>query len=118
MAAHPKPDAAHLRSLAEAAPGDLVEVVHILFGTLRQRYESAGVRVGATLRLRERNRRKVVVELPSGALAEVDEVHAPFVEVRPLSVDTTPRAVRDHPLATPLPPRTRVPGATPELGNA
>ncbi|HEV2147498.1 MAG TPA: hypothetical protein VGR37_08845 [Longimicrobiaceae bacterium] len=103
MAAHLRPDAADLRSLAEAAPGDLVEVVHILFGTLRHRYEPAGVRVGATLRLRERHRRKLVVELPSGALAEIDEVHAPFVEVRPLSAGTALGAVRAPTLtATPL----------------
>jgi len=53
MAAHPRPDAEPLHSLAEAAPGDLVEVVHILFGSLRQRFEDLGIRVGTRMRVRE-----------------------------------------------------------------
>ncbi len=54
MAAHPRPGAEPLHSLAEAAPGELVEVVHILFGSLRQRFEDVGIRVGSRVRVRER----------------------------------------------------------------
>jgi hypothetical protein len=117
MAAHPKPVAVP-RSLADAAPGDLVEVVHVLFGTLRQRYEPAGIRVGARLRLRERRRRKVVVELPSGSVAEVDEVHAPFVEVRPLSAEAAPGTRPDALTLTPLPGSPRLPEASPSPQSA
>ena len=83
MAAHPRPDAAPLHCLAEAAPGELVEVVHILFGSLRQRFEDVGIRVGTRVRVRERGARGLVVELAGGARAAVDAVHAAFVEVRP-----------------------------------
>jgi Fe2+ transport system protein FeoA len=83
MAAHPRPDAEPLHSLAEAAPGDLVEVVHILFGSLRQRFEDLGIRVGTRMRVRERGEGVVTVELTGGARASVDAVHAAFVEVRP-----------------------------------
>lgn len=82
MAAHPRPDAEPLHSLAEAAPGDLVEVVHILFGSLRQRFEDLGIRAGTRMRVRERGAGVVTVELAGGARASVDAVHAAFVEVR------------------------------------
>lgn len=83
MAAHPRPDASPLHSLAEAAPGELVEVVHILFGSLRQRFEDLGIRVGTRIRVHERGAHGLVVELAGGATAAVDAVHAAFVEVRP-----------------------------------
>lgn len=87
MAAHPRPSAEPLHSLAEAAPGDLVEVVHILFGSLRQRFEDVGIRVGTRVRVRERDAASLTLELPAGALAAVDAVHAAFVEVRPPAPD-------------------------------
>lgn len=88
MAAHPRPDAAPRHSLVEAAPGELVEVVHILFGSLRQRFEDAGIRVGTRMRVRERGARGLVVELAGGARTAVDAVHAAFVEVRPSTADS------------------------------
>lgn len=93
MAAHPMPSAEPLHSLAEAAPGDRVEVVHILFGSLRQRFEDLGIRVGTRMRVRERDAGGVTVELPGGALASVDAVHAAFVEVRPPAADAPFRPV-------------------------
>ena len=83
MAAHPRPGAEPLHSLAEAVPGDRVEVVHILFGSLRQRFEDLGIRVGTRMRVREREAGTMTVELFGGALVGVDVVHAAFVEVRP-----------------------------------
>lgn len=90
MAAHPRSAAAPPHSLAESPPGTFVEVVHVLFGSLRQRYESAGIRAGARLRLRGRTGDRLVVELTGGATAEVDAGHAPFVEVRPLAATPAP----------------------------
>jgi Fe2+ transport system protein FeoA len=87
MAAHPRPSAAPLHSLAEAAPGDLVEVVHVLFGSLRQRFEDLGIRPGTRMRVRERGAGGFVLELPGGAMAAVDPVHAAFVEVQPPTSD-------------------------------
>lgn len=100
MAAHPPPAAAQLRSLADATPGTLVEVVHILFGSLRERYAAAGIRAGTLLRLRCRSAERVLVELAGGAVAEVEAVHAPFVEVRPHAADAG--AWRGRPAARPL----------------
>ncbi len=93
MAAHPRPDAEPIHSLAEAAPGDLVEVVHILFGSLRQRFEDVGIRVGTRMRVRERGAGAMTVELPGGRVAGVDAVHAAFVEVRPPTADAPFRPV-------------------------
>jgi Fe2+ transport system protein FeoA len=88
MAAHPRPDSEPLHSLAEAAPGERVEVVHILFGSLRQRFEDLGIRVGSRVRVRERGAHGLVVELAGGATLSVDAVHAAFVEVRPPLADS------------------------------
>ena len=110
MAAHPRPSAAPLHSLAEAAPGEHVEVVHVLFGSLRQRFEDLGIRPGTRMRVRGRGAAGLLLELPGGALAAVDPVHAAFVEVLPsvsdipyrglvpatrhLTVETTPDRAR------------------------
>ncbi|HEX8272989.1 MAG TPA: FeoA family protein [Longimicrobiaceae bacterium] len=93
MAAHPRPAAAPLHSLAEAAPGDLVEVVHILFGSLRQRFDDLGIRPGTRMRVRERGAAGYVLELPGGATAAVDPVHAAFVEVQPSTSDISYRGL-------------------------
>jgi hypothetical protein len=93
MAAHPRPSAQPLHSLAEAAPGDRVEVVHILFGSLRQRFDDVGIRVGTRMRVHEHGTQGVTVELPGGALVGVDAVHAAFVEVRPPAADLPFRPV-------------------------
>lgn len=97
MAAHPRPSAEPLHSLAEAAPGDRVEVVHILFGSLRQRFDDVGIRVGTRMRVRERDAGGMTVELPGGALTSVDAVHAAFVEVRPPAADPPFRPVAPSP---------------------
>ncbi len=75
------------RSLAESAPGDFVEVVYVLFESLRQHCEKAGIRPGTRMRFRGRTGKRVVLELPGGSLAELNAVHAPFVEVRPVPYD-------------------------------
>lgn len=108
MAAHPRPSATPQRSLADAAPGDRVEVVYVLFGSLRDRYEVAGIRVGTRLRVRERDHDRLLVELPGGGLAPVDAVHAPFVEVRPLPEDA-PRSPAPHLAAHRSPDRRACP---------
>ncbi|HEX2095630.1 MAG TPA: FeoA family protein [Longimicrobiaceae bacterium] len=92
MAAHRKPNPGSLRSLAEASPGEQLEVAYILFGSLRRRYEALGVRLGTRIRCREWTAKTVVVELPDGRLAEVDGVHAPFVEVRPVVAFLAPES--------------------------
>jgi hypothetical protein len=68
-------------------------VVHILFGSLRQRFEDVGIRVGTRVRVRERDAASLTLELPAGALAAVDAVHAAFVEVRPPAPDAPFRSV-------------------------
>lgn len=116
MAAHPRPGAAPLHSLAEAAPGDLVEVVHILFGSLRQRFEDLGIRPGTRMRVRERGAGGFVLELPGGALAAVDPVHAAFVEVQPSTPDIPYRGrvpATRHLAVDSAPDRARTGGSTP-----
>ncbi len=93
MSSHPRPGAEPLHSLAGAAPGDRVEVVHILFGSLRQRFEDVGIRVGTRMRVRERDAAGMTVELVGGSLVSVDAVHAAFVEVRPPAADAPFRPV-------------------------
>ncbi|HEX2187359.1 MAG TPA: hypothetical protein VHG51_00615, partial [Longimicrobiaceae bacterium] len=96
-----------------------MEVVHVLFGSLRHRYAAAGIRAGARLRLRCRTAERLLVELPGGAMAEVDAVHAPFVEARPPPREAAapPRTGR-----APRPPRPRrrraaPPAAAPRSGS-
>ena len=72
-------------------------MVHILFGSLRQRFEDVGIRVGTRMRVRERGAGGITVELPGGALTSVDAVHAAFVEVRPPAADTPSRPVAPSP---------------------
>lgn len=69
------------QSLAEARPGDEVEVVHILFGSLRMQCEEWGVRVGTRARVVERTPDEVRLELPDGGSAAIGAIHASFVEV-------------------------------------
>jgi|GEM_PF-2223810 len=87
MASPHEPGPTHHRSLAESAPGDFVEVVYVLFESLRQHCDAAGIRPGTRMRLRGRKGKRVVLEMPGGSLAELNAVHAPFVEVRPVPGD-------------------------------
>ncbi|HEX7238869.1 MAG TPA: hypothetical protein VF263_01275 [Longimicrobiaceae bacterium] len=111
MSTRRSPVAGSLHSLAEAEPGDHLEVVYILFGSLRKRYEATGVRVGTRLRCLERTRECVRVRLPDGGTVEVEGVHAPFVEVRPLDPE---RTGHDRPADRGSFPLYRLPGRAAE----
>lgn len=74
-------------SLADVEPGDPLEVVHILFGSLRYRYEASGVTVGVRARCRERTPDRILLELAGGGTVQIEAVHAAFVEVAVLGVD-------------------------------
>lgn len=72
------------RCLADCETGDVVEVLYILFGSLRMRFEEVGVRTGSRLRVRERADDVLHLRLEDGSTMEIGALHATFVEVRPL----------------------------------
>lgn len=87
MAAIPHLVPGRLRSLAEAGPGDILEIVNVLFGCLRQRYEGEGIRVGTKMLLLARTPDLILVQTADGRRVEIEAVHAHFVEVRQLVSD-------------------------------
>ena len=104
MAAIPRPAPGRLRSLAEAGPGDLLQVVSVLFGCLRQRYEDDGIRVGAKMLLLARTTETILVRLADGRRVEVEALHGHFVEVRQLVSDEAwrPAGTGSRPARAPL----------------
>jgi len=97
MAAHGRPRPSSFCSLADVEPGDPLEVVHVLFGSLRYRYEASGLTPGARARCRERTPDRIRLELADGRIAEVDATHASFVEVSLLAPDGRSRAPAHSP---------------------
>lgn len=78
-------------SLAEAEPGEALEVVAILFGSIRLQCEAWGIRAGTRVRVVERSPEATHLELEDGRPAEVEAPYAPFVEVKLLPRNEAPR---------------------------
>lgn len=72
------------RSLADVPAGRTVEIVHILFDSLRQKYREAGIRAGTRARFERRTDDGIRLRLPDGSPARIAEDQARFIEVRVL----------------------------------
>lgn len=73
------------KALAEVKTGERVEVVEIVFDTIRELCPT--LRVGDVFRCKERTSRAVMLSRGDGAQVVVDRFYASFVQVR--SVDQT-----------------------------
>ncbi len=71
-------------SLAEAQPGESLEILEILFEESRRRCAEAGLEVGTRARCRTRTEERVELVLNDGRWAEVASELAPFIEVHVL----------------------------------
>ncbi|CAN5387816.1 hypothetical protein BH24GEM3_BH24GEM3_20230 [soil metagenome] len=71
-------------SLAEAQPGEALEILEILFEESRRRCAEAGLGVGTRARCRTRTEERVELVLNDGRWAEVAGDLAPFIEVHML----------------------------------
>ncbi len=71
-------------SLAEAWPGESLEILEIFFEESRRRCAEAGVEVGTRARCRERTDDRIRLDLADGRLAEIDSGLASFVAVHML----------------------------------
>ena len=81
MISFPRPtDSA--RSLADASPGDLVEVGVIAFDFVRAACWHLSIRSGETLQCVERRREGVLVARPDGARVRVPHDYARFIGIR------------------------------------
>jgi len=72
------------RSLADVPAGKTVEIVHILFDSLRQKYREVGVRAGTRARFEKRTEDGIRLLLPDGSPARIAKDQARFIEVRVL----------------------------------
>ncbi|HEV2130224.1 MAG TPA: hypothetical protein VGR27_03950, partial [Longimicrobiaceae bacterium] len=68
-------------SLADAQPGESLEIRQILFEESRMRCAEIGLRVGTRARCRTRTEERVELVLNHGRWAEVAGELAPFIEV-------------------------------------
>lgn len=71
-------------SLAEAEPGESLEILQILFEESRRRCAEAGVAIGTRARCRARTEERVELVLLDGRWAQIDGELAPFIEVHVL----------------------------------
>ncbi len=76
-----------VRALAEVKTGERVEVVDIVFDTIRELCPTLGIHLGDVFRCRERTSHAVLLMRGDGAQVEVDRFYASFVQVR--TVDQT-----------------------------
>ncbi len=72
------------RSLADVPAGRTVEIVNILFDSLRQKYREAGVQAGTRARFEKRTDDGIRLRLPDGSRARIAADQARFIEVRVL----------------------------------
>lgn len=91
-------------SLAQAEPGEALEVVAILFGSLRERCEGMGIRIGTRMRLLERTPDAIRLEMEGGRPVELGVLYAPFVEVLLLPQAGADRIAPAPESAPPIPP--------------
>lgn len=75
------------KALAEVKAGERIEVVEIVFDTIRELCPTLGIHLGDVFRCRERTSRAVMLMRGDGAQVVVDRFYASFVQVR--SVDQT-----------------------------
>jgi hypothetical protein len=72
---------AHVRSLAVAAPGELVKVEIILFDALRARCAELGITAGDTLRCRSITHSLMTFETARGRTVALEREWARFIQI-------------------------------------
>lgn len=70
-------------SLSEAVPDEDYRISRFLFGMVRDRCWSLGIREGSTIRFRDRSRESVRLELADGRTVALEGPYARFVELAP-----------------------------------
>ncbi|HEX6317148.1 MAG TPA: hypothetical protein VFZ73_19895 [Gemmatimonadaceae bacterium] len=75
-----------ISSLAEAARGDQLQVVEVLFDIVRRLCPTLGVQPGDVLQCEARTRRDIVLRLGNGTRITVDRFYASFVAVHKIGV--------------------------------
>jgi hypothetical protein len=90
------------RALAEVTAGERVEVVDIVFETIRELCPLLGINPGDVLRCEERTTREVLLRRGDGSHVAVDRFYASFVRIRAAeqSKFAAPAATEQRPSAS------------------
>jgi len=78
------------RALAEVTVGERIEVVDIVFETIRELCPLLGINPGDTLRCEERTPREVLLRRGDGRRVAVDRFYAAFVRIREIDQSSFP----------------------------
>jgi hypothetical protein len=73
----------HARPLKDASEGELVEILDIVFESLRDVYPKLGIAPGETLRCEGCTPWRIVLRRQDGHRIEVDPFYAWFIGIRP-----------------------------------